>query len=328
MPRLPQFNLRLQPLSGSGSSVHLHGAGADAFAVVIELHIGMISEQGHGHRGVHDAVCNHERREPLAERVVVKSGLPDRDLFCLPRFIGADRHGAGGDKGHVATTRGAGVLGDGDRVQVNHPGFQLPVLCRGGRSVLVFPFAGQRIVESPMLDVALTSLHDDTTHAGVPAGIKFLRVRIREMQIRIRHHEFFVDLVEAHLAIAFLERQRMGDRHRLAIDHPLVHAPEVGMMQLESHGVHHAGDQRKLLGGTDRPTDTRRIVRRRLLPGIDVFQSLGTVEILEGVIEHHLEPGARQLQQLLGRELGCRRNDVFIKGGEIPPVGGKGAEAA
>ena len=70
--------------------MHLDFAGADAFSVKVELHVGMLGEQAHGHRRIGDALADHERCQPLAERIVMIAGLPDRDFFGLPCFVWAD----------------------------------------------------------------------------------------------------------------------------------------------------------------------------------------------------------------------------------------------
>jgi hypothetical protein len=115
------------------------------------------------------------------------------------------------------------------------------------------------------------------------------------------HRQLLLDAVEAELAVGALERQRVRHRHfllRLVVI-PFVHAPEVGVLQAESEFVDQAGDERELFGRADRSADADRVIRRGLLPGGDVLQGFGEVEVLEGVIHHHLE--ARDARAGAGR---------------------------
>jgi hypothetical protein len=61
---------------------------------------------------------------------------------------------------------------------------------------------------------------------------------------------------------------------------------------------------------------------------VDVFEGLGEVEILEGVIHHDLEAGARELAQVaLGEPRGVV-DEVEVEGGVVPPIGGDVTEFA
>ena len=75
------------------ASVHLHLAGAEAAAVEVELHVGVVREERHRHGAVRITFPDHQRGEPLPERAVVRAGLPDGDLFGLPRLNGTDGQG-------------------------------------------------------------------------------------------------------------------------------------------------------------------------------------------------------------------------------------------
>ena len=146
--------------------MHLDGAASEAASEVIELDVGMIGEEGHGDGGVGEAFGNHERSEALAEGIVVGAGLPDGDFVGHPGFLGPDSDGHLGDHGHIASAAGAGVLREGDWMQLDDAGAELPIL--GGCGWLVFVFAGalERIVKGPVLDVALAALHDGAACPG------------------------------------------------------------------------------------------------------------------------------------------------------------------
>ena len=103
--------------------MHLDRAGADAADVKVELHVGMVGEEGHGNSGVDDALPNHERGEALAEGVVVRAGVPDGDFFCAPCFERADADCFRGHKRDVAAAGGAGVLRDRERMQIDNAGW-------------------------------------------------------------------------------------------------------------------------------------------------------------------------------------------------------------
>ena len=93
--------------------MHLDVARADPGAIVIELHVRVFGEERHRHRCVHDALGNHERRQPLAKRIVVVPGVPDRHLLGLPRFDGPHAQGLRGHQGDVAAAGGAGACAAG-----------------------------------------------------------------------------------------------------------------------------------------------------------------------------------------------------------------------
>ena len=82
-PREQERDARCQRPAGAGRQclaiefvsarlVHLHVAGADAAAEVVELHVGMIRQQRHRHGRVGHTLRDHQRGQPLAERVVVR----------------------------------------------------------------------------------------------------------------------------------------------------------------------------------------------------------------------------------------------------------------
>ena len=178
-------------------------------------------------------------------------------------------------------------------MEFDDTGAELAVFGRRGRGVLVFARALQRVVEGPVLDVALTALHDGAADAGVPGLHVVGHLGLGEVQVGFGHRQFLLDAVEAEFAIGAFKGERMRHRHfllRLLII-PFVHAPEVGVLEAEAEFVDQAGDERELLSRSDRSADADRIIRRGLLPGGDILQRFGEVEVFEGVIHHHLEAG-------------------------------------
>src|SRR3954447_17342697 len=73
--------------------MHLRLYAADALAVVVEVDVGVVGQQGHRHGAVGDALGDHQGGEALAEGVVVVAGLPDGDTLRLSRLDRADRRG-------------------------------------------------------------------------------------------------------------------------------------------------------------------------------------------------------------------------------------------
>ena len=52
-------------------SMHLHRAASETAAEVVELHVRVVGEQGHGHGAVGEALGDHERGEALTEGIVM-----------------------------------------------------------------------------------------------------------------------------------------------------------------------------------------------------------------------------------------------------------------
>jgi len=69
---------------GCWRSVHLCDARADPPAIEAKAHPGMIGQQRHRNGAVRDPLGDHQRCQAHAKRVVVRAGVPDRDLLCLP----------------------------------------------------------------------------------------------------------------------------------------------------------------------------------------------------------------------------------------------------
>ena len=83
--------------------MHLYRAGSESTPEVVELDVRVVSEQGHGDRGVREPLGNHQGGKTLAKGIVMGPGLPDGNLFRLPGFDRAHRDGPAGDHGNVAS---------------------------------------------------------------------------------------------------------------------------------------------------------------------------------------------------------------------------------
>src|SRR5437773_12167188 len=90
--------------------------------------------------------------------------MPDRNLFSFPRFHRPDGNRFRRHQGNISAAGGAGILGDGQWVEVHDAGWQSAIFGGGWRLVLVLAFAARWIIEGPMFDVPLPSLHHGATH--------------------------------------------------------------------------------------------------------------------------------------------------------------------
>ena len=142
------------------------------------------------------------------------------------------------------------------------------------------------------------------------------------MQLRVRHAEFLLHAVKAELAVGSLKRQRMLQSDFLlgVLVIPFIHAPEVAVFDRYAEIIDQTRHQRELLRGPDRPANARRIVRRGLLPGVDVLQRLGQVKVLQGVKHHHFEAGAGELAQIPFSKPGGIVDKVIFQRGVVPPL--------
>ena len=129
---------------------------------------------------------DHPGGQPLAEGIIVKSGVPDGDLLSAPRFGRAHRNSFGRNQGNVASAGSPRILCDRQRMEIDDARFEFSILCGGRRLVFVFTFPFQWIVEGPMFDIPLPSLHDCATHT-VPTLLVSRRLRFRKMEIGCRH---------------------------------------------------------------------------------------------------------------------------------------------
>ena len=172
-----------------------------------------------------------------------------------------------------------------------------------------------------MFDVALPTLHHRASNSRIPGVDEGFRVGLWKMEILFGHG--LVEAIKEQLPVGPLEGKRMikWDLFIIVAD-PFVHSPEMRMGKIEFKFVAETGHQRQLLGRPNWPTDPNRIIRRRLLPGPDVFERFAQVEFLERIVEDHLKSRARKLQEIVRSQTGGVLNQLIIESGVIPPVRG------
>ena len=108
----------------------------------------------------------------------------------------------------------------------------------------------------------------------------------------------------------------------LAVENPFIHSPEVSaaLLQVQTEGIDHASHERQMLGRPDRTADTRGIIGSGLLPGINVFERLRAVKLLDCVEELDRKPRAAQLFEVFGSQLGRILENGFIESRIVPPT--------
>ena len=85
--------------------------------------------------------------------------LPDANAICFPGFRWTNSTGLRRYIGYVSAAAGASVLEDGNGMQIDDARRKFAIFFRGGRIIFILTFSTNRIVESPMLGISLTSLH-------------------------------------------------------------------------------------------------------------------------------------------------------------------------
>ena len=250
------------------------------------------------------------------------AGLPDGDLVGLPCLFRADRRRLRRNQRDVATAGRTGVLHDRHRMQIDDTRRQLTVLLGRRRIVNIGAFARQRVIEGPVLRVALSALHQHAVEIieCLAVGRQIAR---REVEILLRHAQFGTDAVEAELFIAFRKGERMVRRNGFAVFDPFVHAPEMGVQfgKIHVRRVHDARHERQLLRRANRAADTARMRGGGLLPSFDIFQSFSQIELFNRVIHHDFEARAAQLRHVFNRQTGDIRHQLVADRRIIPPVG-------
>ena len=184
--------------------MHFNLASANAVAIEIELHVGMVGEQRHRNGGVRNSFGNHQGGQPQAKWIVMVPRVPNGNLFRFPRFDRANRNGFTRHPGNVSSAGSAGILHQSHRMQIDHAGVQLAKLFRCRRIVFVNAFQPRRIIESLMLDLPLPALHDGTANP-LPTGPVFGRVRFGKVKMFLRHGQIGIDAVKAQLAVGALK---------------------------------------------------------------------------------------------------------------------------
>ena len=106
------------------------------------------------------------------------------------------------------------------------------VFLRRGRGVGVLTFAGKGIVEGPVLDLALPSLHDGAADL-VETVAEGVEIAGREVLVGPGQGQIPGDPVETKFIVALGERKRVIGRDRIPVFQPFVHAPEVGFQLSE-----------------------------------------------------------------------------------------------
>src|SRR2546421_8652013 len=106
----------------------------------------------------------------------------------------------------------------------------------------------------------------------------------------------------------------------LALLDPFVHAPEMGVVELELERINDARDQRQLLRWTDRAADPGRLAGRGLLPSFNIFQRLREVKVLERLVIVNRETATREFEQAFLGQLRSVFQNLRIEGRVIPPL--------
>src|SRR4051812_43614683 len=129
------------------SLVHFDRTAAESAAVVIELHVRVIRQERHGNARGGEALRDEIGGEALAKWVVMRSRLPDGDLLGFPCLGGADGDRLRRDHRDISAAAGAGVLRNGERVEINDARRELAILLRAGWLKFPAAFARGWIIE-------------------------------------------------------------------------------------------------------------------------------------------------------------------------------------
>ena len=89
-------------------------------------------------------------------------------------------------------------------MQFDNASSQAAIFLRTRGFVRIGSFSPERIVEGPVLNIPLPSLHNDATYA-VPALAISGNVSLGKMKVILRNLKPFLDPIETQLTIRFLE---------------------------------------------------------------------------------------------------------------------------
>ena len=280
----------------------------------------MQRQEGHGDGGVGDFLVQHEGGEAQAEGVIVVSGVPDGDAVGLPGFDGSDGEGVGGNVEDATGEAVASVLEAGEGVELGESRGELEIFLGGRGRVEGIAFTTRRVVEGPVLRVALASLHHGAFDAVEEGGVVGKAVGFGEVEVLFGHAEFRADAVEAELAVGPLEAEGIVGTDLFVAHDPFVHAPEVRVAKVDLEVVNETGDQGEVRDGSDGAADSGRLRRGGAAPGFDVLERLGEIDVLEGVVDADLETGTGHGEDLVGGEARRVFDDRRVEGRVVPPV--------
>lgn len=111
-------------------SVHFGIGCADAGAIKVELHIGMLGQKRHRHACIGDVFGDHQARQAHSEGIVVGAGVPDGNFFGLPCLLRPNCQRVRGHNRQIAAARCTRVLNQSQRVQFDNARAQFPILRR------------------------------------------------------------------------------------------------------------------------------------------------------------------------------------------------------
>src|SRR5215211_5651449 len=111
------------------------------------------------------------------------------------------------------------------------------------------------------------------------------------MNALLRHLKFRTNAVETQIHIGFGKRKWMINGHSPVVFDPLVHAPEVGIVELQFKRVYNSRDKRQLLRRPNRSTNTDWTIGRRLLPNADILESFRAIKLFDRVVDRNFKSG-------------------------------------
>ncbi len=101
------------------------------------------------------------------------------------------------------------------------------------------------------------------------------------MKVEFWHTKIGSDSIKTEFPIGSFKREWMCDWNISTIFKPFIHAPKMGVSQIEFQFVDKPCHKRQLFGRPDGSTNTDRIISGRLSPGTDIFKRLGKIKIFK-----------------------------------------------